>query len=168
MPGSSKLNWASRAVRVIRAKNVLKPVFAAWSDETKNRITKEQLENGLKPVTHELLEDFDLVLWVSDAPYRGSFLHVVSLNKGEYDPFDKGIQNARIPAGKFRGQKAMMESMLTILIGWVDKYNQLLVGSDNEERLEQYARLLKPALAAKGITVRPFPEAPQLGLLLSK
>ena len=158
----------TRTVRLIRAQQDLRSIMAAWSDETKAKITEEQLKRGAKIVEHELVDDFDLVLW-ENTSIPGVTFYVVSLNIGQYDPFDQELAKQSIPAEKHRKPQETIKSMVSVLERWIGKYGRLTIGSSNEKKFWQYLKLLVPSLVEKGLKVEHINEAnPNLGVFLSR
>ena len=161
------MNWMTRTARILHAQCSLRYILGAWSEETKQQITEKQIEKGVSLVTHVVVEEFDLVLW--QTPIRDFPFYFVTLNVGQYDPFDQGTIESTVPQEKQRGYKDALERIVTTLVNWVDEYGRIAVGSSNVRKRDRYMSILFPLLQKYGVEVEPIrAEEPALGSYLTR
>lgn len=163
------MTWIQRIAKLYREDRKQRKLFAAWSEETKQRIILEQGLKGGALVEHEVTNLFDLSLWKYDFEIDGLQVYSVAFNAEEHDPFSKEIVNSKIPADKVKGYKALLESVAIVLSNWIDKYQRLSIGSSNLRKFKTYLKILKEPLEIRGIRFRPmFSKKPDLGYFIYK
>lgn len=166
IPSKREANWMTRILRVLRAQRDARLLIATWSKETEKKIIDEQSHIGSKMVEHAYPNEYDLVLWENEKVF-GTPVYMVSLNAGEFDPFDKSVVNKKIPADSMVGQKKVLEEIISTLRDWINKYGQLAIGSPNNDKAVSYFKIIMKYMEKDGLKFKPISEEkPNLGFFI--